>query len=631
MRYVDRRSCLAVLAFAFVSFSVPAAAFSTDLPLPPSVEFGELYRDVQMAGLFPDQKTFADAIPDEPPSQIMADYEKQKQLPGFDLKAFVALHFATPREHFEVYERRPNRGVRDYINDMWQVLRREPDEVEPYSSLLPLTHPYIVPGGRFREIYYWDSYFTMLGLEQDGRHDIARDMLANMASLIDRYGHVPNGNRSYYLSRSQPPFFSCMVELIAVRDGDKVFVDYLPELQAEYDYWMEGAEKLAPGSAHRHVVRPADGALLNRYWDDRAVPRDESYREDIETAHRAIRPAAEVYEDLRAGGESGWDFSSRWLADGKDLATIRTTAIAPVDLNTLMMHLEETLAKAYQLKGDPEEAQRYRALADDRRGTIERLMWNAQAGFFVDYLWREGRQSDVLSAATVFPLYFGVATREQAQATAAALRLRLLEPGGLGTTLTESGQQWDRPNGWAPIQYLAIEGLSKYGERDLAHEIADRWLHKNIRGYSDSGVLVEKYNVEQGPGQRGSGGGGGGEYELQLGFGWTNGVLAKLMAEFPELTARAVNRSWQDCVSLSVIIGTAVDNRKPVYVGAPLGEIWLPIFGVPSDFQAAQKSGRHLGTVSTVSAGQSSWTLARLGGPVRKEFEPPPNSPSRPF
>ena len=302
MRHFGPTSTLAVACILFsLSYRDGACAFSSDAPSPPSVEFGELYGAVQMSGLFSDQKTFADAIPDKPPSQIVADYEKQKQLPGFDLKAFVALHFATPKEHFEVYARRPNRSVSDYINDMWQVLRREPDEMEPYSSLLPLGRPYIVPGGRFREIYYWDSYFTMLGLEQDGQHALARDMLQNFASLIDRYGHVPNGNRSYYLSRSQPPFFSSMVELIAARDGDRLFVDYLPELQAEYDYWMEGAEKLVPGAAHRHALRLPDGALLNRYWDDRAAPRDESYREDIETAHRANRPAAEVYEDLRAG------------------------------------------------------------------------------------------------------------------------------------------------------------------------------------------------------------------------------------------------------------------------------------------------------------------------------------------
>jgi alpha,alpha-trehalase len=153
MRHFGPTSTLAVACIVFsVSYRDAALAFSSDVPSPPSVEFGELYGAVQMSGLFSDQKTFADAIPDKPPSQILAEYEKQKHLPGFDLKAFVALHFATPKEHFDVYERRPNRSVSDYINDMWQVLRREPDEIEPYSSLLPLGRPYIVPGGRFREI-----------------------------------------------------------------------------------------------------------------------------------------------------------------------------------------------------------------------------------------------------------------------------------------------------------------------------------------------------------------------------------------------------------------------------------------------------------------------------------------------
>src|SRR5208337_1403681 len=260
------------------------------------------------------------------------------------------------------------------------------------------------------------------------------------------------------------------------------------------------------GSAYRHVLRLPDGAVLNRYWDDRAAPRDESYAQDVETTRHTNRAAAEVYRDLRAGAETGWDFSSRWLADGKNLWTIRTTAIAPVDLNALMTHLEATLAKAYRLKGDPAGALRYQARADERSEAIRRLMWNAN-GFFVDYLWREGRQSDVLSTAT------------------AVLRKTLLEPGGLGTTETASGQQWDRPNGWAPLQFLAIEGLNAYGEHDLAREIAERWLSKNLRAYAATGVLVEKYDVEQGSDPSG---GRGGEYPLQVGFGWTNGVLAKL-------------------------------------------------------------------------------------------------------
>jgi alpha,alpha-trehalase len=543
MLHVDRRPALIALVVLCLSLPLPAAAFSTDQPVPPSVEFGEFYRAVEMAGLFPDQKTFADAIPIKPPAQVMADYERQKGLPGFELKAFVNQHFALPRHSFDVFRRRSDWNVKDYINHTWKVLRREPDEIKRYSSLLPLSRPYIVPGDRFSEIYYWDSYFTMLGLVQDGRLNLARNMLENLASLIDRCGHIPNGNRSYYLSRSQPPMFSCMVELIAAQDGEKVLVEYLPELQAEADYWMDGAESLAPGSAYRHVLRLPDGVLLNRHWDDRDSPRDESYREDVETARRANRPAAEVYRDLRAGAETGWDYSSRWLADGKDLATIRTTAIAPVDLNALIVHLAGMLAKAYRLKGDLVHAERYMTLADNRRAAIQRLMWNPQTGFFADYLWREGRQSDVLSAATVLPLYFGIATPEQAHAMASSLRQKLLKPGGLATTLTESGQQWDRPNGWAPLQYLAIEGLEANGQHDLAVEIADRWLRTNIQGYADAGMLVEKYDVERDPsGQRGSGGGGGGEYALQFGFGWTNGVLAKLMAKYPELTARAMHQ-----------------------------------------------------------------------------------------
>ena len=495
-----------------------------------------------MAGVFADQKTFADATPKEPPADIVADYEREKGLPGFDLRAFVDRHFAPPLRHLVAVTPRPDQDVRAYIRDAWGTLQRKPDQAEPFSSLLPLPHPYVVPGGRFSEIYYWDSYFVMLGLEQDGRFDLARDMLDNIASLIERYGHAPNGNRSYYLSRSQPPFFSLMVELVAAHDGDAVFVQYLPQLQAEYDYWMDGAADLRPASAARHVVRLPDGTLFNRYWDDRAAPRDESYRADVETARRAGRPADEVYRDLRAGAESGWDFSSRWLADGKTLSTIRTTDIVPVDLNAVMAHLERTLAKAYRLKGDMEGARRRQADADRRSEAIRRVLWNGEGGFFADYLWGEGSLSETLTAATAAPLAFGVASPEQAHAIADTIRKRLLGPGGLDTTLAETGQQWDRPNGWAPLQYLAIEGLNAYGEPDLAREIARRWIATNVGSYAALGVLAEKYDVARSP-DAGAGVGRGGEYALQVGFGWTNGVLAALMAEYPDLAAEALRKN----------------------------------------------------------------------------------------
>ena len=286
---LDRHSALAAaLGVLVLSPRGLPDALSPAWPAPPSVEFGELFRAVEMAGVFPDQKTFADAIPREPPIEVMADYDRQKNLPGFDLGAFVARHFQPPRQ-FGVFKPQPDRSVRAYIDDAWEALQRKPDEIEPYSSLLPLPRPYVVPGGRFSEIYYWDSYFAMLGLEQDGRRELARDMLEDIASLIDRYGHMPNGARSYYLSRSQPPFFSLMVELVAAQDGEEAFVKYLPELEAEYDYWMDGADALAPGSAYRHSLRLPDGAMLNRYWDDRAEPRDESYAKDVEMARHTNR------------------------------------------------------------------------------------------------------------------------------------------------------------------------------------------------------------------------------------------------------------------------------------------------------------------------------------------------------
>ena len=248
------------------------------------------------------------------------------------------------------------------------------------------------------------------------------------------------------------------------------------------------------------------------------------------TARASARPAPDVYRDLRAGAESGWDYSSRWLADGHTLASIHTTDFVPVDLNSLLQHLEAVLTKAYGLAGDTARAQQYEVKAASRADAIRRLMWSSRRDMFADYLWRTNSQSSVLSAATVYPLYFGIATPDQAHAIAASLRRSFLRPGGLATTLTNTGQQWDAPNGWAPLQYLAVEGLKRYGENDLARAIAQRWIQDVLRSYASDGVLLEKYDVES----TGTRKAGGGEYALQAGFGWTNGVLEKLMAEYPQ-------------------------------------------------------------------------------------------------
>ena len=288
-----------------------------------------------------------------------------------------------------------------------------------------------------------------------------------------------------------------MVDLVASKaaDADAVLAEYLPDLSREYAFWMDGADGLAPGSAHRRVVRLRDGTLLNRYWDDRDVPREESYREDVATAATAAKPPPEVYRDLRAAAESGWDFSSRWLEDGQTLAAIRTTDLVPVDLNSIMVQLETVLADAHAAAGADEEALALETRAERRKAAVRRHLWDEERGVFADYLWREDRRSSALTAATLAPLFFGLASEPQARRVAAAARAHLLWPGGLVTSTVTSGQQWDAPNGWAPLQWVAVEGLNRYGETELAETIAERWMTKVITAYRATGKLVEKYNV----------------------------------------------------------------------------------------------------------------------------------------
>jgi len=501
--------------------------------MPPSEAYGALYRDVELAHLFPDSKTFADMVPNAPPQQIVAAYTSAKPQPGFNLAAFVHQYFVTPQHTVKPYVSDPNQDVVGHIDTLWDVLRRDPDaSASPWSSLLPLPDPYIVPGGRFDEIYYWDSYFIMLGLEQSGRHDLVVDELKNFATLINRYGHIPNGNRTYYLSRSQPPFFAQMVALVAEKDGEKTYLQYLPELQQEYTYWMEGSSQLPAGHAYRHLVRLADGTLLNRYWDERDVPRDESYLEDVTTAQQTPqRDSADLWRNLRAGGETGWDFSSRWFADGKNLASIQVTSLVPVDLNCLLYQLERTLAHAYRLKGDVTRAENLEQRAKERADAIRRVLWDPRLQAFSDLDFIHHQLTHRLTAATAYPLYAGVADKQQAHAVAQALQRGLLRPGGLATTQVRSGQQWDEPNGWAPLQYIAATGLRRYGEAALAQTIATRWIRTNVAYYQHTGKLVEKYDVDASTVGVSAGGG---EYPLQDGFGWTNGVLRVLLALYPD-------------------------------------------------------------------------------------------------
>lgn len=515
-----------VLGGALLSLTAAASAeeMASGQTNPPDILLGPLFSDVQSAKLFPDQKTFADAVPKSDPLTILADYRMQRKQSGFDLRHFVDVNFTLPGEG-EKYVPPAGQSLREHIDGLWPVLTRTTDKASSkWDSLLPLPKSYVVPGGRFREVYYWDSYFTMLGLAESGHWDKISDMVDNFAYEIDTFGHIPNGNRSYYLSRSQPPFFSLMVELLATHDKDAL-KKYRPQMEKEYAYWMEGVDGLQPGQANKRVVKLDDGTILNRYWDDRDTPRPESWLDDVNTAkNNPNRPATEIYRDLRSAAASGWDFSSRWMDDPQKLGTIRTTSIVPVDLNALMFKMEMLLARASQEDGDSAGASKYEALAASRQKAIESYLWNEKEGWYADYDLKSKKVRNQLTAAALFPLYVKAAAQDRADKVAAATSSRLLKPGGITTTTINSGQQWDAPNGWAPLQWVAAEGLQNYGQEKVAMDVTWRFLKNVQHTYDREKKLVEKYDVSS----TGTGGGGG-EYPLQDGFGWSNGVTLKML------------------------------------------------------------------------------------------------------
>jgi alpha,alpha-trehalase len=525
--------------------------------LPPHALYGELFTRVQEAQVFADGKDFCDALPKGSPAEILARY--RAAVPGTpeELKAFVAANFTAPAAvgptaAATVAKAAPaapaGTPLIAHIDALWGVLTRQPADVPLYSSLLPLPRPFVVPGGRFREIYYWDSYFTMLGLLESGRADLTQDMVSDFAHLIDRYGRIPNGNRTYYLSRSQPPFFFAMVALLDPGHPERAFARYLPQLKREYAFWMDGATSVARGLARQRVVALSGGRgaievpprqLLNRYWDDEDLPRDESYREDVALADRSGRDRRQLYRDVRAAAESGWDFSSRWFADAHSLTSIDTTDIVPVDLNSLLFGLEQAIAAGCGEAHDETCQRAFRQHARARRAAMDRYLWDAVRGTYFDYQWARGERIPRVSAATLYPLFVHAASRAQAAAVARIARAQLLKGGGLVTTTLNTGQQWDAPNGWAPLQWIAVAGLNAYGESGLAEEIACRWTVNVARAYRESGKLVEKYDVTNTDRP-----GGGGEYPLQDGFGWTNGVTRRLLALYP---AHGDYRSVDEC------------------------------------------------------------------------------------
>ncbi len=484
---------------------------------------GPLFETVQMAQIFEDQKTFVDATPNKDPKIILEEYEARKDLPTFDMLSFILEHFRIPRyiEPIPMSEM----SLDEYIRHAWSYLERNDPSPETYSTRISIPHPYIVPGGRFRELFYWDSFFTALGLIKHNDFYMFMDMIKNYSYLIDTYGFIPNGTRKYFLTRSQPPVFVLYIDLLEKLKGFDAIIPFISKLAKEYEFWMNGIDHIQAGGAHEHCVKIEKDVVLNRYYDKGTTPREESFYHDYVLGSKLEKDKAEkLYKDLRAGAASGWDFSSRWFRDGKNLATIATTDMLPVDLNCLIYLIERKLSEWYKELENEEKHKYFHNLAEKRKQLIQKYFWSEEEGFYFDYYWTDEKLSQSWTIAAAFPLFVGIATKEQAAKVAEHIEKKFLRQGGVLTTLSDTHEQWDSPNGWAPLQWITVNGLENYGYTKIAKQIKQGFTDAAYKAFKETGALFEKYNVKEHKTI-----GGGGEYKVQIGFGWTNGVLMDFM------------------------------------------------------------------------------------------------------
>ena len=442
-------------------------------------------------------------------------------------------------------------------------------------GLLFLPHPYVVPGGRFNEMYGWDSYFIIRGLLREGNVDLARDIVENFFFEIEHYGTVLNANRTYYLTRSQPPFLTSMI--IAVYEAEKAREHADPS-------WLAKAYEYANRNYQMWIRAPhlAGTTGLSRYYDFGEGPVEEGLRQEVgyypdvlayflrndnvgsAYVNEANRPdslsypqfslqlcgvkgapsaeacnllnfvalSPEYYKGDRAMRESGFDISFRFGPYGAD-----TQHYAPVCLNSLLYKTETDMEQMSLWLGNKQAAVQWHKRAQKRRENIQRLLWNTQRGLYFDYDFQTGKQSSYVYATTFYPLWAGIATPDQARAVAQNLRL-LEHQGGLAMSTKNTGVQWDYPYGWAPIQLLAVEGLRRYGYDAGADRVSCEFLSMVLANFDRDGTMREKYNVvtdssniDVAEGYRSNG----------SGFGWTNGVFLVLLHQLSPASRQSLS------------------------------------------------------------------------------------------
>jgi alpha,alpha-trehalase len=445
----------------------------------------------------------------------------------------------------------------------------DPGKIDP-AGLLYLPNKYVVPGGRFNEMYGWDSYFIIRGLVRENRLDLAQGMVENFFFEIQHYGAVLNANRTYYLTRSQPPFLTSMI--LAVHNAQKA-------AGHEDRVWLEKAYDYATRdyALWTHEPHLAGSTGLSRYYDFGAAPAPESLKDEsghyanvaafflaqprmgrgvivqkragestdqtvgplfglqvCETASTMARsdciPAGAValgpdyYKGDRAMRESGYDISFRFGPYGSS-----THHYAPVCLNSLLYKTEKDLAEISTTLGKKKEAGEWAKRANERKDRIQQYLWDPKRGMYFDYDFENDLQSSYEYVTTFLPMWAGLATPEQARALLQNIPL-FEKPGGLVMSTHESGGQWDFPYAWAPNQLLADEGIRRYGFKEDADRVSYEFLSTVAENFRRDGTIREKYNAVTRSSETQVTAG----YHMNIvGFGWTNGVFLVLLHELP--------------------------------------------------------------------------------------------------
>jgi alpha,alpha-trehalase len=384
-----------------------------------------------------------------------------------------------------------------YIEAFWDRVIRH--QAEDRGTLIGLPRPFLVPSvdssrPLFQEFYYWDTYFMCLGVFDTSREWLILDAAENCASLVDRFGFIPNGTRYYFTSRSQPPFFTRLFRLahyVKVRRHDPDSDEFLKRMTAA-------------------AVREHETCWLSeKHPHERKKYRGQSRYHDINYSH------------FLASCESGWDHSTRCDGDRPGTEVGRWLDFIPVCLNSILYARELDLEWAYVRLGDFDRARYWEALAAERAEVMRDIFWDPERELFLDFDWKTEERSPIPSLAAFYPLWAGWATDAQAAALVRRWLPRFLMPGGLVTTLdTFPGRQWSCPNGWAPLQWLVAGGLDRYGYHSEATELRRRWCDTCARHFAGTGTLLEKYNVANTALKPECG-----YYGLVEGFGWTNAVF----------------------------------------------------------------------------------------------------------